>query len=63
MGFISCHITPLVIYSLGGGHTHMHTTHRQTHILTNQKPGMGWLKEVHNWFENREFVMYMYVCT
>ena len=24
MGFISCHTTPLVIYSLGGGHTHSH---------------------------------------
>ena len=25
MGFISCHITPLVIYSLGGGHARTHT--------------------------------------
>ena len=29
MGFISCHITPLVIYSLGEGHTYIPT---QTHI-------------------------------
>ena len=34
MGFISHHITPLVINSLGGRHTHTHTnkhTHTQTH--------------------------------
>ena len=35
MGSISRHITPLVINSLGGGHTHKHThTHTQTHIQT-----------------------------
>ena len=38
MKFISCHITPLVINSLGGTHTHTHThthtyTHTHTHIL------------------------------
>ena len=32
MGSIS-HITPLVIHSLGGGHTHINThTHTHTHI-------------------------------
>ena len=32
MRFISLLITPLVIYSLGGGHTHTHThTHIHTH--------------------------------
>ena len=43
MGFISRHIIPLVIYSLGGGYTHTRTrtrththtqTHTQTHVLT-----------------------------
>ena len=35
MGSISHHIMPLVINSLGGGHTHMQThTHTQTHIHT-----------------------------
>ena len=33
MWFISCHITPLAINSLGGGHTHTHT-HTHTHIHT-----------------------------
>ena len=33
MAFISRHITPLVINSLGGGHTHANThTHTHTHI-------------------------------
>ena len=41
MGFISRHIMPLVINSLGGGHTHMrvhvHThTHTHTHTLHGQ---------------------------
>ena len=35
MGSISHHITPLVINSLGGGHTHAHThTHTHTHTRT-----------------------------
>ena len=43
MGFISRHITPLVINSLGGGHTHTNT-HTHTHIHTSaqkqfQEPG------------------------
>ena len=33
MESISRHITPLVINSLGGGHTHTHTQ-TQTHIQT-----------------------------
>ena len=33
MWFISRHITPLVIYSIGGGHTHTHThMHTYTHM-------------------------------
>ena len=33
------HITPLVINSLGGGHTHTHThTHMQTHTYTYRRP-------------------------
>ena len=47
MESISCHITPLVINSLGGGHTHTHThTHAHTHTHTDdlhrinfKKPG------------------------
>ena len=35
MGSISHHITPLVVYSLGGRHTHKHThTQTQTHTHT-----------------------------
>ena len=37
MGSISCHITPIVINSLGGGHTHTHKythTHTHTHAHT-----------------------------
>ena len=39
MGFMSRHITPLVINSLGGGHTQTHTytythTHKHTDVLT-----------------------------
>ena len=35
MGSISCHITPLVINSLGGGHTHI-LTFADKAILRNQ---------------------------
>ena len=46
MGSISHHITPLVINSLGGGHTHTHThTHayiRTETILRNQ--ARAWFK-------------------
>ena len=35
MGFISCHIMPLVINSLMGTHTHAHIhKHTHTHICT-----------------------------
>ena len=35
MRSISCHITPLVIISLGGGHIHTHIhTHTRTHTRT-----------------------------
>ena len=44
MGSISHHITPLVINSLGGGHTHTHKhTHANTHTFADRsnskKPG------------------------
>ena len=40
MGFISCHITPLVINSLGGRHTHKHThIYRRPHWNNFKKPG------------------------
>ena len=46
MGSISHHIIPLVVHSLGGGHTHTHTnTHKLTRIQTftdrnnSKKPG------------------------
>ena len=54
IGSISHHITPLVINSLGGRHTHTYThTHAHTHTHTNthtdirrqsnsKKPGMRW---------------------
>ena len=34
-GFISCHILPLVIYSLGDRHTHIHI-HTYIHTHTNK---------------------------
>ena len=42
MGSISCHITPLAINSLGGGHTHTHThkhIYRRPHRNDFKKPG------------------------
>ena len=49
MGSISHHITPLVINSLGGRHTHKHanTILRTETIIRNQV-----LKPVHAWFKN-----------
>ena len=58
MGFISRHITPLVINSLGGGHTHT-STHTHTYIrlhrnnFKNQaraghRPAHTWLKNYDN---------------
>ena len=44
MGLISCHITPLVINSLGGRHTRIHT-YRHPHRHNFKKPGVpacGW---------------------
>ena len=38
MGSISHHITPLVINSLGGGHTHTHATFADRN--NSKKPGM-----------------------
>ena len=54
-GFISCHILPLVIYSLGDRHTHIHTyIHTQTSMLTilielilrNQAPRSGFTEQL-----------------
>ena len=52
MGSISCHITPLVINSLGGGHTHTntHTDVRTETILRNQASAGLW--PVRFWFKN-----------
>ena len=59
MGFISCHITPLVINNLGGGHTHMHThthacTHTYTFTYTYRHPHKNNVKrpDRHAWFKN-----------
>ena len=43
MGSISLHITPLVINSLGGGHTHTHTDVRTGTISRNQ--ARAWFKK------------------
>ena len=50
MGSISCHITPLVINSLGGGdthtHTHMHTdVHGQSNSKKSGAPGLKILSQ------------------
>ena len=52
MGSISHHITPLVINSFGGGHTHTntHTDIRTETILRNQAHTGLW--PVHAWFKN-----------
>ena len=42
------HIMPLVINSLGGGHTHTHTDVRTGTILRNQAHAS--LQPVHTWF-------------
>ena len=45
MGFISLHITPLVINSLGRGHTHTYTHTEDPHRINFKKPGAlvaGW---------------------
>ena len=61
MESILCHIMPLVINSLGGGHTHTHThTHTQTHIQTIRTgPILGnqaraGLRPARAWFKNCE---------
>ena len=52
IGSISCHITPIVINSLGGGHTHTHILTIYTgSILRNQvcaglRPACAWFKNV-----------------
>ena len=63
MGCILHHITPLVINSLGGRHTHTHTnTHTDNRGQSNsKKPGCGWrvpgLK-----FSKNDSNRYSYVC-
>ena len=52
MGSISHHIMPLVINSLGGRHTHMHT-YRCAHRNNFKKPGH---RPVHAWFKNAKKV-------
>ena len=57
MGFISCHISPLVIYNLGDGYTYTHTqtctpTICTEAILRNQVHAGLW--PVHTWFNNFE---------
>ena len=44
MGFISCHIIPLVIHSLGGEHTHIQANIRTETILGNHAAGASGLK-------------------
>ena len=46
MGSKSHHITPLVINSLGGGHTHTHAYIRTETILRNQ--ARAWFKNIAN---------------
>ena len=50
MESISCHITPLVINSLGGGHRHTHKDIRTETILRNQASVALW--PAHAWFKN-----------
>ena len=40
MRFISCDITPPVIYSLGGRYTHISTHTGDPHKINYRKPGM-----------------------
>ena len=62
MGSISHHITPLVVHSLRGGHTHTHAnTHAYRHlqtkaILRNQARTGLWL--AHAWFNKMENAMW-----
>jgi len=53
-GFISYHIMPLVINSLGGGHTHTHThahthTHMHVHTHTDIADKSNFKKPVARW--------------
>ena len=50
MGFISHHITPLVINSLGGGHIHTRILSRTEAILRNQACASR--RPVRAWFKN-----------
>ena len=59
MESISCHIMPLVINSLGGGHTHTHThtqtqtqTQTQTHTHNDDPHRINLRNQVHAWFKN-----------
>ena len=55
MGSISRHITPLVINSLGGGHTHTQT-HTHTDVRTetiSRNQARAGLRPARAWFNNR----------
>ena len=51
MGSLSHHIMPLVVHSLGGGHTHKHTCIRTFADRSNsKKPGV---RPAHAWFKKQ----------
>ena len=52
MGSISRHITPLVINSLGGGHTH---TRKHTHMHIDSRTKAILRNQARAWFKN-EFI-------
>ena len=50
MGSISCHITPIVINTLMGGHTHKNThTHIHTHTHTDDPHRINFKKPDARW--------------
>ena len=59
MGFISRHIMPLVINSLGGRHTHTHK-HTHTDVRTgtiSRNQARAGLRPAHAWFKNTNIVL------
>ena len=55
MGSISHHIMPLVIHSLGGGHTHMHPCrHLRTKVILRNQASAG-LQPAHVWLKIGQF--------
>ena len=64
MGSISHHITPLVINSLGGGHTHIQTFAADR--SNSKKPGVRRLQPARSWFNNwqvKDWQMAFYLLT